>query len=208
MAIKNAGDSLTDEQKHTAEFWDDNPFKLNVTGHVMFGTKKFSPPGHWMSIVGIAAKKSNADFAKTVYAYAVTSVALFDAFIECWDEKYRSNYIRPETAINRYVDQEWRPYLQTPPFPSYSGGHSTISAAAAEAMTKVFGDNFAYRDTSEMEFGIPARNFTSFRQAAAEANISRVYGGIHYRFDCDNGNVRGTKLGEFIVQRLKMKKSS
>src|SRR3954465_16080387 len=80
MAIKSAGDSLSEEQKHIAEFWDDNPFKLNVTGHVMFGTKKFSPPGHWMSIVGIAAKKSNADFAKTVYAYAVTSIALFDAF--------------------------------------------------------------------------------------------------------------------------------
>jgi membrane-associated phospholipid phosphatase len=174
----------------------------------MFATKKFSPAGHWENIVGIAAEKSKADFSTTVCGYTLTSIAIFDAFISSWDEKYRSNYIRPETAINRYVDQEWRPYLQTPPFPSYSGGHSTISAAAAEAMTKVFGDNFAYRDTSEMEFGIPARNFTSFRQAAAEASISRVYGGIHYRFDCDNGNVRGTKLGEFIVQRLKMKKSS
>jgi hypothetical protein len=208
MEVKQVGDSLTTEQKWIADFFDDNSFKLNVSGHVMFATKKFSPAGHWENIVGIAAEKSKADFSTTVCGYTLTSIAIFDAFISSWDEKYRSNYIRPETAINRYVDQEWRPYLQTPPFPSYSGGHSTISAAAAEAMTKVFGDNFAYRDTSEMEFGIPARNFTSFRQAAAEASISRVYGGIHYRFDCDNGNVRGTKLGEFIVQRLKMKKSS
>jgi hypothetical protein len=208
MEVKQTVDSLTDEQKWIADFFDDNPFKLNVSGHVMFGTKKFSPSGHWENIVGIAAQKSKADFNTTVYGYTLTSIALYDAFISSWKEKYRSNYIRPETAINRFVDQEWRPYLQTPPFPSYSGGHSTISAAAAEAMTQVFGDNFAYRDTSEMEFGIPPRNFTSFRQAALEANISRVYGGIHYRFDCDNGNERGVKLGDFVVERLKMKKSN
>jgi hypothetical protein len=208
MEVKQTVDSLTDEQKWIADFFDDNPFKLNVSGHVMFGTKKFSPSGHWENIVGIAAQKSKADFNTTVYGYTLTSIALYDAFISSWKEKYRSNYIRPETAINRYIDPDWRPYIQTPPFPSYSGGHSTISAAAAEAMTRVFGDNFAYRDTSEMEFGIPPRNFTSFRQAALEANISRVYGGIHYRFDCDNGNERGVKLGDFVVERLKMKKSN
>jgi hypothetical protein len=206
MEVKLIGDSLTDEQKWIADFFDDNPFKLNVSGHVMFATKKFSPSGHWENIVGIAAEKSKADFATTVYAYAKTSIALFDAFISSWDEKFRSNYIRPETAINKYIDADWSPYIQTPPFPSYSGGHSTISAAAAEVMTEVFGDNFAYRDTSEVEFGIPARSFTSFRQAALEASISRVYGGIHYRFDCDNGNIRGKQLGEFIVRRLKFKK--
>ncbi len=59
-------------------------FKLNVSGHVMYGTKKFSPPGHWMSIIGIAAKKAKIDFPNTVYAYAKTSIALFDAFIHCW----------------------------------------------------------------------------------------------------------------------------
>ena len=207
MEVKNIGDSLTDEQKLIADFFDDNPFKLNVTGHLMFATKKFSPPGHWENIVGIAAEKAKADFGTTVYAYTKTSIALFDAFIICWDEKYRSNCVRPETVINKYVDADWRPYIQTPPFPSYISGHSTITAAAAEVMTEVFGDNFAYRDSSQMEFGIPARNFTSFRQAALEANISRVYGGIHYRFDCDNGNIAGRKLGEFIVQRLKMKKN-
>lgn len=207
MEVKLIGDSLTDEQKLIADFFDDNPFKLNVTGHLMFATKKFSPPGHWENIVGIAAEKAKADFGITVYAYAKTSIVLFDAFISCWDEKYRSNYVRPETVINKYVNSDWRPYIQTPPFPSYTSGHSTITAAAAEVMTEVFGDNFAYRDSSQMEFGIPARNFTSFRHAAQEANISRVYGGIHYRFDCDNGNVAGRKLGEFIVQRLKMKKN-
>jgi hypothetical protein len=154
--------------------------------------------------VGIAAAKSKSTFEKTVAAYTLTSIAMFDAFISSWYEKYRSNLVRPETVINKFFDDSWQPYLQTPPFPSYSGGHSTISAAAAEAMTAALGDNFAYRDTSELEFGIPSRDFTSFRQAAWEANISRIYGGIHYRFDCDNGNRKGALLGQYIAQRLRL----
>jgi membrane-associated phospholipid phosphatase len=197
---------LSDEQKHIADFWDDNPFKMNVTGHVMYATKKFSPAGHWMNIVGIAAKKAGADFNRTVAAYAATSIALFDAFISCWDEKFRSNYIRPETAINTYIDQDWRPYIQTPPFPSYTSGHSTISAAAAELMTKHFGDRLAFTDTSLLEFGIANREIPSFRAAAQEASVSRLYGGIHYRFDLDAGNKAGAALGTWISQRLKMPK--
>jgi hypothetical protein len=206
MAVKNVVDSLTPEQKHIADFWDDNPLKLNVSGHVMFTSKKFSPPGHWMGIVGIAAEKAQADFATTVYAYALTAIAKFDAFIQCWDEKYRSNYARPETVINKYIDPEWRPYLQTPPFPEYTCGHSTTSAAAAEALTKVFGDNFAYTDTTELEFGIPSRSFTSFRQAADENNWARFYGGIHFHPSCLVSTEKGKKVGELVVTRLKMKK--
>lgn len=206
MAVKNAGDSLTDEQKHIANFWDDNPFKLNVSGHVMFATKKFSPPGHWMSIVGIAAEKAKADFPKTVYAYAITAISQFDSFIHCWDEKYRSNYMRPETVINEFVDPEWRPLLQTPPFPEYTCGHSTVSASNAEALTYVFGDNFAYTDTSELEFGIASRSFKSFRDAAIENNWARFYGGIHFHNSCLVSTDYGKKVGELIVSRLKMKK--
>jgi hypothetical protein len=206
MEVKQLGDSLTDEQKHIADFWDDNPFKMNVSGHVMFATKKFSPPGHWMNIVGIAAKQSKADFGATVAAYAATSIAMFDGFISCWDEKYRSVTARPETVINKKINPDWRPYIQTPPFPSYTSGHSTISAAAAENMTAQLGDNLAFTDTSLLEFGIANREIKSFRQAAQEASISRVYGGIHFRYDCDNGNVAGKKLGEYIVSRLRFRK--
>ena len=142
IEVKNRVDSLTDDQKHMADFWDDNPFKLNVSGHVMFGTKKFSPAGHWMNIVGIAAEKKQADFNTTVYAYTKTAIAIFDGFISCWEEKYRSNRIRPETVIDKYIDPNWRPYIQTPPFPAYTSGHSVISGAAAEVMTDIFGDNF------------------------------------------------------------------
>ncbi len=205
--VKMMGDSITKEQKHIADFWDDNPFKMNVSGHVMFATKKFSPSGHWMNIAGIAAKKSKADFNATVYAYAKTSIGLFEGFISCWDEKYRSNYIRPETVINKFMDPEWRPYIQTPPFPSYTSGHSVISAAAAEVMTDIYGDNFRYTDTSSIEFGIAPRSFNSFHQASLEAGLSRVYGGIHFRSDIDSGYLQGVKVGRLVVDRLKMRKT-
>ena len=205
MLLKTTIENLTPEQKHIADFWDDNPFKLNVSGHVMFGSKKFSPPGHWESIVGIAAKKSGADFGTTVYAYAKTSIALFDAFIQCWDVKFRYNTVRPETVINKYFDATWQPHLQTPPFPEYTCGHSTCSAAAAEALTSIFGDNFAYTDSTELEFGIANRSYTSFRDAALENNKARFYGGIHYHYSCIEANKCGKEVGDFINNRLKMK---
>ena len=206
MEVKRVGDSLTGEQKHIADFFDDNPFNLHVTGHVMYATKKFSPPGHWMNIVGIAAQKADADFATTVAAYTATSIALFDGFISCWKTKFQSNATRPETVINRYVDPSWQPYIQTPPFPTYVSGHSVISAASAEVMTHFFGDSLQYTDTSELEFGVPNRTFRSFRHAADEASWSRLYGGIHFRADLEEGAVVGRKIGEYIVKKLRMKK--
>lgn len=206
MAIKNATDSLTDEQKHIAEFWDDNPFKLNVSGHVMFATKKFSPSGHWMSVIGIAAKTAKSDYAATVFAYARTSIALFDAFVECWQVKYTYNTVRPETVINKYIDPNWRPYLQTPGFPEYTCGHSTISSAAAEALTDIYGDHFAYTDSTELEFGIQNRSFTSFREAALENNSARFYGGIHFHPSCIVSTDQGKKIGDYVTGKLKMKK--
>jgi hypothetical protein len=207
MMVKNAVDSLTDEQKHIANFWDDNPFKVNVTGHAMFSTKKFSPPGHWMSIVGIANKTAKKDFNTAVYAYAKTAIALFDAFIHTWDAKYEYNTVRPETVINKYFDQNWRPLLQTPAFPEYTCGHSTISSSAAEALTSVYGDNFAYTDSTELEFGIENRSFTSFRAAAEENNWARFYGGIHFHNSCITSTQKGKAVGNWVVDHLKMKKN-
>ncbi|ULQ52352.1 vanadium-dependent haloperoxidase [Flavihumibacter fluvii] len=206
MEVKQIGDSLSDEQKHIADFWDDNPFKMNVSGHVMFATKKFSPPGHWMNIVGIAAKTIGADFNTTVAAYAKTAITLFDGFISCWESKYMYNYIRPETVINQQIDASWRPYIQTPPFPSFPSGHATVSAAAAETMTSVFGNELRFTDTSQLEFGISSREITSFRNASAEAAMSRLYGGIHFRFDNELGISSGKKVGELIVSKLTLKK--
>ncbi|MDP4130987.1 MAG: vanadium-dependent haloperoxidase [Bacteroidota bacterium] len=204
--IQNVVDSLTPEQAFIADFWDDNPFKLNVSGHLMFGTKKFSPGGHWMSIAGIAAIKSGADFPKTVCGFAKTAIAVFDAFIQCWNFKYIYNTLRPETAINKYLDPNWKPHLQTPPFPEYTCGHCTISAASAEVLSSVYGDQFAYTDSTELEFGIPNRSFTSFRNAAEETKTSRFYGGIHYQYCTVISNKMGKDIGELIVKRVKMKK--
>ncbi|MEI7734536.1 MAG: vanadium-dependent haloperoxidase [Ferruginibacter sp.] len=206
MAVKNTVDSLTDEQKHIAEFWDDLGGKLNVVGHIQFVTKKFSPPGHWMNIVGIAAVQSKASFRKTVAAYTLTSICMFDAFIQCWDAKFQYNTVRPETVINKYFDQDWRPYLQTPPFPEYTCGHSTVSSASASALTKMFGDHFNYNDSSELEFGIANRSFKSFRDAAEENNLARFYGGIHFHPSCLVSSDYGQRVGDYIVGKLKLEK--
>jgi len=208
MMIKNAGDSLTAEQIHIADFWDDNPQKLNVSGHVMFLTKKFSPPGHWMGIVGILAEKSHADFNTTVCAYAKTSIALFDAFIESWAAKYKYKTARPETVINKFFDPDWRPHLQTPPFPEYTCGHCTISAAAARALSSVVGDQVAFTDSTELEFGIKNRSFKSLTGAAAETAMSRFYGGIHFHNSCMVSSGFGKIVGDSVVKKLSMKRVS
>ena len=131
---------------------------------------------------------------------------LFDAFIQCWYVKYKYNTVRPETVINQYIDINWRPYLQTPAFPEYTCGHSTISSAAAEALTSVYGDNFAYTDSTELEFGIANRSFKSFRHAADENNWARFYGGLHFHNSCIISTDIGQKVGKHIATKLKMKK--
>ncbi len=205
MEVYETGKSLDEEQSEIASFWDCNPYVMNVHGHVMFATKKITPGGHWMGIAKIAAQLDNADFAKTVYTYALTAIALSDGFISCWDEKYRSNLIRPETVINRYIDEEWTPLLQTPPFPEYTSGHSVISGAAGEALTSIYGENFAFVDSTEAKYGLPIRSFESFRDASSEAAISRLYGGIHYRPAIDNGITQGRALGNYIVDKLQFR---
>jgi hypothetical protein len=200
--VYDASVKPTPEQLNIASFWDCNPFVVATSGHMSIGFKKISPGGHWMNIAAIAAQKAQLSFAETITVQMLTGITIMDAFISCWDEKYRSNRIRPETYINRYIDIKWQPLLQTPPFPEYTSGHSVVSTAAAEVLTYLFGDQLAFTDNSEELFEIPARSFTSFRQAAAEAAISRLYGGIHYRDAIDNGAKEGKQLGAFIISRL------
>jgi len=200
--VYEVGVNLTEEQRSIAAFWDCNPFMMNVKGHVMFATKKISPGGHWMNITRVACETAKRDFAHCTEAYVRVAIALADGFIACWDEKYRSLLIRPESYINQYIDENWVPMLQTPPFPEYISGHSTISGAAALTLTDVFGDNFAFTDSTEVEFGMPSRSFTSFNKAADEAAVSRLYGGIHYRAANDTGLIMGRRIGEFINRKL------
>lgn len=193
----------TEEQKSIAAFWDCNPFAVQQIGHVEFGLKRISPGGHWMGITGIACQKKKTTLAQTLFVHTVVAVAVADGFIACWDEKYRSNRVRPETAINKFVDPAWRPLLQTPPFPEYPSGHSVISTAAATVLTRYFGPQFAFTDTTEQEFGLPSRTFSSFHQAAEEAAISRLYGGIHYRDAIVTGQTMGMQIGECVVKKIK-----
>lgn len=204
-ALKETYDIYTDltpEQIDIARYWDDNPLVIMHSGHMMFANKKITPGGHWMGICAIAARQTEADAVKTAGAYALTAIALYDGFISCWDEKYRVSLVRPVTVINEAIDPTWMPYLQTPPFPEYPSGHSTITAAAASVLTSVFGDNFAFRDTSDLRYIGMERSFKSFNEAAEEASISRVYGGIHYKFSIDTGAVMGRKLGAYITRKL------
>lgn len=192
------------EEEAIAQFWDCNPYVSIQKGHFMYAVKKITPGGHWVNITRVACEKDGADFNKSVAAYTKTNIALFDAFISCWDAKYQTNLIRPETLINKHIDEDWLPVLQTPPFPEYTSGHSVISTAAATALTSVFGNDFAFDDTTEEEFGLPTRSFTSFLDASQEAAMSRLYGGIHYRSAIDHGVDQGKELGQLVVNRLQM----
>ena len=201
--ITAEGDSSDEIQM--AQFWDCNPYVSVTRGHLMFATKKITPGAHWIGITKIACKKDDFNFDDTVFAYTKTSIAIADAFISCWDEKYRSNLVRPETLINAYINDNWKPILQTPPFPEYSSGHSVVSGAASVALNSIFGNNFAFDDTTELAFGLPMRHFESFDAAADEAAISRMYGGIHYRAAVEVGVQQGRSLGNHVVTKLKMK---
>ena len=194
--------NLTEEQKLIAKYWDDNPFVIEHAGHMMFGNKKITPGGHWIGITAQVVKQANADAVKSAQSFALTAVALYDGFISCWDEKYRSSYVRPVNVINELLDKNWAPLLQTPPFPEYTSGHSTITASAATVLTKLYGENFAFEDSSDYKYIGLKRKFSSFQAAASEASISRVYGGIHYTLSVNVGNEQGKKVGALVVKKL------
>lgn len=200
--VYEIGEGLSEEQIEIAKFWDCNPYVTHHRGHAMFATKKITPGGHWIGITAIATRKAKSDFAATINAYTHVSVALFDAFISCWDEKWNTLVVRPETLINKHYDEEWLPLLQTPPFPEYTSGHSVISRASAVVLTALYGDNFAFEDTTEVAFGLPVRSYKSFLHASEEAAISRLYGGIHYMMAIEEGVTQGNKVGEHIVNNI------
>ena len=202
--VHKMGTELNDEQKAIADFWDCNGFKMNVSGHVMFATKAMTPGGHWMGITGIVCNNQKADFEKTVYAYTGVSFAIMDSFIACWNTKFTYNLLRPETYINRYIDNTWTPYLQTPPFPEYTSGHSIISSASATVLTNIFGEKTSFVDNTERRWGWPDRKYENVKEAAQEAALSRMYGGIHYREGMEEGLKEGQKLGEFVYNKLKL----
>ena len=202
--VYTIGKNLSEEQKEIAKYWDDNPFVMEHSGHLMYGNKKITPVGHWIGITSIACKMKDLNGVETARAYALTSISIYDALISCWDDKFIAQVIRPVTVINEWFDTNWQPYLQTPPFPEHPSGHSAISAAAATILTHLLGDHFSFEDTSEMEYIGMKRSFQSFNLAALEASISRVYGGIHFRTGVDAGAIQGQKVAEHVLNKLKL----
>jgi hypothetical protein len=201
--VYTIGNTLTLDQRFVASYWDCNPFAVNTSGHMSIGFKKISPGGHWMNITNLVTDQLKLPFDQAIEVESLVAMTLMDAFISCWDEKYRSNRIRPETYINRYISPRWQPLLQTPPFPEYTSGHSVISTSVAEVLTFLLGDNIGFTDNTEVIFDLPERKFSSFRQAASEAAISRLYGGIHFRDAIEGGQKQGKALGDFVIDRIR-----
>ncbi len=206
IEVMDAVNNATEEHIKIASFWDCNPYVINQTGHMMFASKKITPGGHWIGIASIASKTAGHNLMQAIATNTFCSIALFDAFISCWDEKYRSNLIRPETVINEYIDEDWKPILQTPPFPEHTSGHSVISSAAAYILTQVLGSDFSYTDDVEVKYGLEKRNFSSFFEASDQAAISRLYGGIHYMPAITDGVDQGKKIGQYIADKLTLTK--
>jgi hypothetical protein len=207
MEVYNIGNKLTDEQKATAYFWDDNAFVTNVVGHAMFANKKMTPAGHWLAIIKTVTTDKKLNLMQATEAYTLGALSIFDAFVACWDEKYRTVRIRPETVINNNWDPNWRPFLETPAFPEYVSGHSSISAACGTVLTHLMGNNVAFTDTTEKKYGRGVKSFKSFEEAYEDASISRVYGGIHYRDGIDEGVNLGKMIGENVWKVAVTRKS-
>ena len=202
MDCYNIGRNLDTAQKATALYWDDNPNVSKNIGHLNYFIHKISPGGHWIIIAQQACIKKNVPVEKAAQVYAFTTVGIFDAFISCWNEKYTTNLIRPITIINRIVDRNWIPYIQTPPFPEATSGHSVISNAASEILTSLLGDNFAFTDRTEIPFGQGIRTFNSFYEASLQSSTSRVYGGIHYPETARISVQHGRTIGKHVIKLL------
>lgn len=185
MEVYETAMALTPEQREIARFWSDDPM-LSPT-----------PPGHWISIALQLLEAEGADAERTVDVLARLGIVLADSFIGCWEAKYRYDLVRPVTYIRRHIDAKWQPDLITPPFPEYPSGHSTQSGAAAIVLEDLFGATFAFEDETHVDDGLPPRHFESFREAAEEAAISRLYGGIHYRAAIEHGLEQGYCIGAY-----------
>lgn len=185
-----------------AYFWDDNAFVMNISGHVMFASKKMTPPGHWLAIATTLARQQKFNMIQAAQLFSLSSIAMYDAFVACWDEKYTSVRIRPETVINNSIDPAWRPFLETPAFPEYVSGHSAISAAAGQVMAHLVGPSVTFTDSTEYPYGHGVRTFASVEAAYQEASVSRVYGGIHFRDGVEEGTKQGEHVGQWVLNKL------
>lgn len=186
--------NLTQQQKDIALWWADG------TGSTP------TPPGHWVGIGIIVAKQLNLNLGETARMFAELNMGMADAFIGCWNEKYNYNLLRPISYIKTYIagQSSWTSFIGTPPFPEYPSGHSVASGAAANILTRLLG-NVAFVDNSNIGLGLAPRSFSSFTEAANEAAISRLYGGIHYREAIEKGLLMGKNVSNVMKQNIRFK---
>ncbi|MBL8899996.1 MAG: phosphatase PAP2 family protein [Planctomycetes bacterium] len=192
------GSARTEDQTEIARFWG-------------YGPGTATPPGHWNEIALVVSEDRQLSVQENARLFALLNIALADAAIVSWDCKYVFNLWRPITAIqladtdgNLYTqpDTNWTPLLATPPFPEYTSGHSTFSAAAATVLKGFFGtDRIAFRAPSDDLPGI-FRNYRGFWEAAKESGQSRIYGGIHFQSANRNGLRTGRLTGQYVVRNL------
>lgn len=186
--VYDTSKTLTDEQKLIARFWSDDPM-LSPT-----------PPGHWVSILLQIFDRDGTPVDRQAELLALLGMTISDAFVQCWRSKFEHDLLRPVTYIRRVIDPKWEPLLNTPPFPEYPSGHSTQSAAAATVLEGLLGQDFAFDDATHADEGLPTRHFDGFRQAAEEAALSRMYGGIHFRAANENGLAQGKCVAAHVLE--------
>lgn len=188
--------TLTEEQRAIAYFWADNPGESGT------------PSGHWLGIISQLARQRGLSPERAAEVYAISAIAMADAFIVCWRLKYSTSLLRPVTYIQRHIDPGWHPLLLTPPFPEFASGHAIQSAATAEVLSAFLGDSTSFEDATHVPLGHPPRRLASFRAAAAEVGMSRVYGGIHYPMANWLGQAQGRCVGQSVLRRVHTRKNS
>ncbi len=183
-----------DEDKWIAEFWSDDLAKIS-----------FSPPIRWLEIASQAYTISNCNLEKALVTNAKVSIALNDAAIACWDQKYKYQIERPVTYIRKFIDPNFKTFLTTqgvtPNFPTYPSGHGTFGAAAAEVLTYEFGADFSMTDRcheGETAFNGTPRSFFNFNSMAYENAESRIPLGVHFRMDAKESLSLGSRIGRKV----------
>src|SRR5258706_16213285 len=178
--VRRAGTQPTEEQRRVALYWADDPLKTPT------------PAGHWAWILTDLLRDRKADLATAAERYARMTIAMSDAFVATWKVKYEGNLLRPVTYIQLVMDSNWvPPLMETPAFPEYPSGHSVQSGAAAAVLENFFGSNTEFEDRTHNDRGWGPRLFKSFRAAAEEAALSRLYAGIHFRSAIEHGVTQG-----------------
>ncbi|HYO22878.1 MAG TPA: vanadium-dependent haloperoxidase [Flavisolibacter sp.] len=183
--------NLTPEQKTIALFWDDSPDGKYMTVY-----------GHWTAILSALVKEHGLALLKGAEAYVRMTIAMHDASILAWKGKYQFHVVRPITYIQQYIDGHWKPLITTPPHPEFPAAHATLSNAAAVALSSLFGEACAIADGSYTDIGMKQRHYPSLREAAREAGMSRLYGGIHYRYSIEQGFLAGAAVAKHINEAV------